>query len=159
MGMDVIGRKPKTEKGAYFRANVWSWRPIHALIAIADARNGGRLVPEETMRLMCSNDGAGLKSQKTCNALADALERLLARPCLITEHGLDILEEDGERVIRFPRNSSPTMCDKGGRFWSPEDVKAGKVRQEDLRSPYDTSFDHVREFVTFLRNCGGFEVC
>ena len=159
MGMDVIGSNPTTEKGSYFRANVWSWRPIHALIAIADARNGGRLVPEETMRLMCSNDGAGLKSHKTCNALADALERLLEKPCLITEHGLEILDEEGERVITFPRDSSPMMCDKEGRFWRPEDVKAGKVRQEDLRSPYQTSFDHVREFIAFLRSCGGFEVC
>jgi len=159
MGMDVIGRKPKTEKGAYFRANVWSWRPIHALIGIANLRNGNRLVSRETMMLMCSNDGAGLTDQKSCNALANALERLLARPCFITEHGLEILEEDGECVIRFPKNGSPMMCDKGGRFWRPEDVKAGKVRHEDLRSPYETSFDHMREFIVFLRGCGGFEVC
>jgi hypothetical protein len=32
MGMDVYGRNPTSEAGKYFRANVWSWRPIHALI-------------------------------------------------------------------------------------------------------------------------------
>ena len=32
MGMDVVGRNPSTEAGKYFRANVWSWRPIHNLI-------------------------------------------------------------------------------------------------------------------------------
>jgi hypothetical protein len=32
MGMDVVGRNPRTEAGEYFRANVWSWGPIHNLI-------------------------------------------------------------------------------------------------------------------------------
>ena len=32
MGMDIYGRKPTSEAGKYFRANIWSWRPIHALI-------------------------------------------------------------------------------------------------------------------------------
>jgi len=155
--MDVFGKKPMTEKGSYFRANVWSWRPIHALIAIADARNGGRLVPKETMRLMCSNDGAGLKSQKACNALADALERLLARPCLITEHGLEIAEEDGQRYIYFPVAGSPLLSDGEGRLYTPEDAKKKGIKT--LRSAYETSFDHVREFIAFLRSCGGFEVC
>jgi len=159
MGMDVIGKKPKTEQGAYFRANVWSWRPIHALIEIANLRSGDRLISRDTMLLMCSNDGAGLKSQKDCNALANALERLLEKPCLITEHGLEIVEEKGERFIAFPINGSPMMCDKEGRFWKSEDVRAGKVKREDLRSPYETGFGHMREFIVFLRNCGGFEVC
>ena len=28
MGFDVIGRKAKSEKGKYFRNNVWFWRPL-----------------------------------------------------------------------------------------------------------------------------------
>jgi hypothetical protein len=28
MGMDVFGLKPKTEKGEYFRNNVWWWHPL-----------------------------------------------------------------------------------------------------------------------------------
>ena len=28
MGMDVYGRAPRSERGQYFRANVWSWHPI-----------------------------------------------------------------------------------------------------------------------------------
>ena len=32
MGMDVYGRNPDSQAGKYFRANVWSWRPIHALV-------------------------------------------------------------------------------------------------------------------------------
>ncbi len=28
MGMDVYGKKPKTQKGEYFRNNVWYWHPL-----------------------------------------------------------------------------------------------------------------------------------
>jgi len=159
MGMDVSGCNPKTEKGAYFRASIWSWRPIHGLIEIADRLNGGRLVPEDVMIQMSFNDGAGLKSQKDCSTLANALERLLQRPCIIREHGMEVHKENGERLISFPRDGSPLLCDKTGRLYSLEYVKAGKAKVEDLRSAYQTSEEHVREFIEFLRNCGGFEVC
>lgn len=63
MGMDVYG-----ESGNYFRASVWSWRPIVA--AMADA---GFKVPEDWH----FNDGAGLRSQEECDELADLMETYL----------------------------------------------------------------------------------
>ena len=30
MGVDISGRKPKTEEGDYFCSNWWGWRPIVA---------------------------------------------------------------------------------------------------------------------------------
>ena len=32
MGFDVYGMDPQTEKGHYFRNNVWFWRPLWQLI-------------------------------------------------------------------------------------------------------------------------------
>ena len=32
MGMDLYGLDPQTEKGDYFRNNVWWWRPLWSLI-------------------------------------------------------------------------------------------------------------------------------
>ena len=32
MGMDCMGDNPSCELGEYFRANIWSWCPIHHLI-------------------------------------------------------------------------------------------------------------------------------
>lgn len=159
MGMDVYGDKPTTTKGEYFRANVWSWRPIRALIEIANVRNKGRIVDEETMALMRSNDGAGLKTQEECNALANAMEHLLSKTCFITEHGLEIVENDGERCVNFPLDPDRSMCDKAGRFYKQQDIIDGKVKEEDLESPYSVEFSHVRELITFLRSCGGFRVC
>ena len=28
MGMDVYGRRPKSERGEYFRNNIWWWHPL-----------------------------------------------------------------------------------------------------------------------------------
>jgi hypothetical protein len=36
MGMDVSGINPIVKTGEYFRANCWSWRPLHFLCMYAD---------------------------------------------------------------------------------------------------------------------------
>src|SRR4051812_45074191 len=70
MGMDVYGKKPTSEDGRYFRANVWSWRPIHQLCEIVLKRD---------FPSWAFNDGDGLETQEECNQLADGLERYLAQ--------------------------------------------------------------------------------
>jgi len=105
MGMDVYGKSPSTETGKCFRANVWSWRPLHALIA----EIGSDLFDEEMIDLMGSNDGAGLDSQEECDELADRIE--------------DWLETHKDGLV---------------------------IEDKD---------EHVKEFVEFLRGCGGFQVC
>lgn len=70
MGMDVYGKNPSSPEGEYFRANIWSWRPIHQLCELVLKRQ----LPEWSF-----NDGKGFKSQKECNKLADALERYLRK--------------------------------------------------------------------------------
>ena len=68
MGMDVYGRKPVAEAGKYFRANIWSWQPIHALCETVLARK---------LLSWAFNDGDGFKSQQECDDLADRLEKYL----------------------------------------------------------------------------------
>tara|TARA_R100000008_G_C3486443_1_gene116472 strand:+ start:227 stop:595 length:369 start_codon:yes stop_codon:yes gene_type:complete len=34
MGFDIVGKKAKSEKGEYFRNNVWFWRPLWQYICI-----------------------------------------------------------------------------------------------------------------------------
>lgn len=123
MGMDVYGLKPANEKGSYFRANVWSWRPIHALCETAL----GQSLP------WGHNDGEGFKGQEECNRLADALD--------------SYLQKNPDEKIEI---ESDMRIDAEGKF-----LKRGSIEGE---SAYSTSQEHVKEFVTFLRNCGGFEI-
>jgi len=130
MGMDVYGKSPTTETGKYFRASVWSWRPLHGLIAEV----GSDLFDEETLKSMGYNDGAGLDSQEKCDELADRIESWLE-----TNKGGITVEDSTVRVDEngcFIRNAVPTQG----------------------LSPYKIGDSHIKEFVKFLRGCGGFEV-
>ena len=70
MGMDVEGRNPTAEAGKYFRANVWAWRPIHALIHELCSD----LLDEETLEGMAYNSGAGPADHETCAEMASRFE-------------------------------------------------------------------------------------
>src|SRR5215831_8014799 len=73
MGMDVCGRHPTSKAGEYFRANIWSWPPIHALIV----QLCSDLLDEETVEKLAFNDGAGPEDQATCTEMANRFERWL----------------------------------------------------------------------------------
>jgi hypothetical protein len=132
MGMDVTGKS-----GNYFRANCWSWRPIHALIEeINQELNCGW-----DLELFGSNDGAGLQTQEDCNRLADEIEKRL---------------NAGIKKLVLHLSDSPCLVDKNtGQFVDPGEIKRG----QQVESAWSTDAEHLREFVTFLRECGGsFEI-
>lgn len=137
MGMDVWGLKPSSPAGRYFRANIWSWRPIHEL----NAKLCGDLLDEETLQKMTFNDGAGPTDPDVCKKMAERFEQWLEHH---TEgHQLDL----GLRVT------------SEGRFVPPNEVATLPAEEvQELRSPYAVEDEHLKEWVAFLRDCGGFEV-
>jgi hypothetical protein len=70
--MSVYGRAPSSPEGRYFRSNNWCWSPI--LDAIANAE----VLPEEMVREMAYNEGAGPDAEDAAK-LADAIEARLSR--------------------------------------------------------------------------------
>jgi hypothetical protein len=83
MGMDVYGRKPSSPEGKYFRANIWSWYPIHALIQGLCSD----ILDDEMMEKLGCNDGAGPQDQKICTEMAQRFEQWMEHH---TEgHGLE----------------------------------------------------------------------
>lgn len=135
MGMDVYGRKPKSEAGKYFRANIWSWRPIHRLVA----ELCGDLLDEETLVGMGYNQGSGPRSANVCRQMADRFDEWL-------EHNTEgaVIEHASMRV------------DADGRFVSDKELAANPSLE--TRSPYAVEDEDLKEWVAFLRACGGFEV-
>lgn len=151
MGMDVYG---KGNPDAYFRANCWSWRPIHALCETVIYKDNLNLNTEH----WGSNDGGGLETQKDCNKLADALEAHLKN----TE-----LAEENDRIFLCLGSWSAA----GGGFLHKEEelnetypigtVLSGAVIMKDgtiAYSTHSTSLNHIKEFISFLRTCEGFEI-
>ena len=160
MGVDISGRKPKTEAGDYFCSNWWGWRPI---LAISEAAMISSKLDYDTS-YWGSNDGKGLRTQKQCDKLADAIE------LLISNSYNEYLTEDDDRIYIC----MGSWCEAGtGQFVPSEftqslneqyeygDILYGPVVAENgtlVESSYSTSLGRLKEWITFLRNCGGFKI-
>ncbi|MFM9117588.1 MAG: hypothetical protein ACKOU6_15650 [Planctomycetota bacterium] len=134
MGMDVWGRNPSAPAGRYFRANIWSWFPDQ--LSRCTIR---RLAPESVaMTKLGFNVGAGLADAPTCQQMANRFECWLEHHT--AGHGIDL----GLRVTY------------DGRFVSDEELS--KRPDLETMSPYQVDDEHLKQWVEFLRHCGGFEV-
>lgn len=161
MGVDISGRKPTTNEGDYFRSNWWGWRPICMLCEIANNKYKLKI----NMDYWGSNDGKGLRTQKQCDKLADALETMLSNDGGYNEFMID----DSDRI----QIVMGAWCISGtGQFYSVEDdelnsqyeygtilynpivTKKGTI----VESAHSASLGHIKNFITFLRGCGGFQI-
>jgi hypothetical protein len=150
MGVDISGRKPKTEVGDYFSSNWWGWRPI---LAISEAAMISSKLDYDTS-YWGSNDGKGLRTQKQCDKLADAIE------LLISNNWNEYLTEDDDRIYIV----MGSWCEAGtGKFIGSEygDILYGPIVAENgtmVESSHGTSLGRIKQWITFLRSCGGFKI-
>ena len=152
----VYGRDPVSEAGMQFEACTWHWRTLLELILIADHRRGGCLIDDDTFVGMHYCAGTGLESQEDCDALAVELQAMISRPALITEHGLELAEDNGEPIIYIPASKLGMLMDEQGRLYSTARVKEAEIAKLKLISAYFIPVAKVREYIGFLKACNGF---
>ena len=143
MGMDVYG---VGNPDAYFRANIWSWHPIHSLIK----KFAEDLADEETIEGMASNSGYGLKTKEACIALASRLESWM-------EHNVDGLDMGSEAPNEFQDQIHGLISGIIQQFGGDKDFKLHGLGESNIPS-YKVDDDHLKEFIQFLRECDGFKV-
>jgi hypothetical protein len=151
MGMDVYGVKPKTEKGEYFRNNVWWWRPLWDFCLDNYPELAGKVENGHC------NSGHGLNATDS-KRLATLIKKDL-------ESG-KVHEYKIKREAYL--NSLPLRgcehCDSTG-IRNDEYVKGtcnackgvGQVKDWATQYPFDVN--NVIQFQEFLDNCGGFSIC
>ena len=160
MGVDISGRKPKTEEGYYFSSNWWGWRPI---LALSEAAMLNSKLDYDTS-YWGSNDGKGLRTQKQCDKLADAIE------LLISNNYNEYLTEDDDRIYIV----MGSWCEAGTGQFVPsafteslnEQYEYGDILYTPVvaangtmvESAHATSLGRLKGWITFLRNCGGFKI-
>lgn len=156
---DTLDKWQEENPGFYFRSSWWGWRPIHELCEAISRKAGLRI----NTTGWGENSGYGLKNPKKCQELADALEEH------ITNHLKDELKENTDRIY---------VC-MGS--WSTDD---GKFLHDDVEEklneqyPFGTIFfngvvledgtvaypshgsslKHIKNWINFLRECGGFQI-
>jgi len=149
MGMDVYGRNDS----GYFRANMWGWRPIHAISEMAIDKHALSLSTDG----WSYNDGHGLETKQECNILADAILDMV-KPleyeetiylCLgmwCTHDGSFLSEEETKELNeKHPQGSilNSAVVTSKGKFAEPS---------------HSTSVERLNEWVAFLRECDGFQI-
>lgn len=144
MGMDVYGKKPKNEKGKYFRNNVWWWHPLWDYIEYAFPEIASKVVYAHT------NDGDGLGA-RDAKLLALKLRNNLKNG-KVAEY-----EKEYHQAVEIGKVQHLQQKQK--------ELKQGSSVEEDSSQEYYWpeyyKFDeeNVREFAEFLENCGGFSIC
>lgn len=149
----------ESNPGYYFRANIWSWRPIHILCDLAIEIVNAPLSTEG----WGDNSGNGLKTQLECDILADALDLFL------TLNQANAKSNDDSVYICFGMwvYGNGQFVDEEKRKKLDKDHPIGTIMyngvvNEDgdlIFSAHGVRLGHVREFIKFLRYCGGFEIC
>ena len=155
MGMDVFGKAPSSEEGAYFRANVWWWRPLAAYCCFVAPGITAACTYWQT------NDGDGLEAEDSIK-LANVLDEQISNgSCAAYISGrqrhLDNLPlEICEICAGTGQRKPPPETGPGDRPCNGCDA-TGKTKSFDCHYPMD--IETVQEFATFLRHCGGFSIC
>ncbi len=155
MGMDVFGNTPRSDKGTYFRNNVWWWHPLWQYCETVAAD----IIP--TANLGHWNNGWGLDDDGA-TALAGRLE--LALQSGDTHR---YAEQYHQRLCALPYQPCPVCGATGHRAEPPAigpgpllcNACEGKGEVPDFDTHYPFDEDNVREFAEFLRLCGGFRIC
>ena len=156
MGMDVYGKDPVDDSGVYFRANDWYWHPLWGMIEDLYPDIAGK-VPNAHY-----NDGDGL-NKKDSLTLANLMKSDLESGKL--DQYVNKYEEQRSNIPKLPCH----YCNETGqRIWPQEDGSAlqkecnsckGTALMDDFDSHYPMHIDVVKEFITFVENSGGFNIC
>jgi len=152
MGMDVYGVE---NKEAYFRANIWSWAAIHDLIR----KLGSDLVDARTLVNMGSNSGAGITSPKDCVTLANRMDMWMEH----NANGSEIIPQAGDMVFSMGEAIRASIAGLMVNLKSEAEAKGEEFDESEISVvndafTYKVEDDHLKAFIAFLRECGGFEV-
>ena len=144
--------------GVYFRANCWSWRPIHAIcdVAIHIAE-----LPFDTNG-WGENSGFGLKTQQECDALAEAIDLYL----ILNNANMHDIDDTMYLCLGSWATSSGHFMPKDLEDELNEAYPRGTIlyrgvvtKDGTLAYPaHSCPLYHINNFTTFLRKCGGFEI-
>lgn len=144
--------------GVYFRANCWTWRPIHAVcdfaIHIAE-------LPFDTQG-WGYNDGAGLKTQKDCDDLANAIDLYLQLNNANMHDQDDTIylclgswaTVSGRFITKDVEDELNEAYPPGTILYNGVVTKGGTL----AFSSHSCPLYYIQNFTTFLRKCGGFEI-
>lgn len=154
---DICSEWEKENPGDYFRSNWWGWRPIVMLCEYADNEYELNI----DFSNWGSNDGAGLDNQEDCNKLADALDEIINVSTEMEEPTDVIYLNLGSWTSINNTFLDTKIQNKLNEEYKIGEVLYGSVILDDgsvVHPAHSAPLWHVKNFIAFLRECGGFEI-
>jgi hypothetical protein len=137
MGFDLIGLKPKSKKGEYFRNNVWWWPRLWKFVCEV-ARD---VLTEEDQYKGTLNEGHTISEEKAA-MIAQRLEASLANKKsyeAFIQQSAAIRHQIAEAVMQTLKGNYD-----------------GKIEPEETQYPFE--WENVQEFAGFCKDSGGFQI-
>ena len=152
--------------GVYFRNNCWWWRPLANFII----EKCDWLTQEQKERL---HDNSGFEfSQDEALTIADTLQKQVDDGTANAREEVNRREmkvaEEWNKGLQKQQDALGEEAKKetGNKNIVPRDYPAhiykrwdDLQKQQDWKSSYPFKEANVKEFICFLRECGGFQVC
>ena len=143
--------------GDYFRSNWWGWRPIVMLVEFANEDNELGF----DLTNWGSNDGAGLDNQEDCNKLADALEESITTQTELEDEVDTIYLNLGMWTSMEGKFLGEEINEQLNEQYPYGTILYGGVVMDDgsiAQPSHSAPLRHVKNFISFLKECGGFEI-
>lgn len=157
----------QTNKGYYFRNNVWWWRPLaDYILQITDNmfsddekaewhNNGGFKVSKEQALII-----ADLLEESVESGVAKGVEEKYTKEMKKAEETNKLIQEKLDELKKI-------VIDKTGKkdivpinYPEPFNSQWNDInKMTDWKAHYPFKEDNVKEFIIFCRESGGFEIC
>ena len=143
------------QPGAYFRANVWSWRPIHDLMQ----KLCSDFLDEEVLEHMGYNDGAGPEDQETCDKIAARFSQWMEHNVNGHEINLGMHVDEKGQFVELTSSEDSFEGEAERQLVEAAQQALGANGKSVVRSAHTVDDESLKEWIEFLRHCGGFMVC
>lgn len=150
MGFDVYGLRAKSEKGEYFRNNIWWWRPLATYVLTRVT------IPEHDEQQWQMNGGYEV-SGSSALLIAEKLDELIAKGETATyAKEYANWQADLPLVLCYICKGAGKRLDAVVEAQCNACQGKGKVKNWATNYPFD--IENVEEFAKFCRESGGFEI-
>jgi len=169
--MDVFGKNPANEVGAYFRRSVWGWRPLwefcvdnyNDLVAnVSGHYNDGDGLDETGAKELAKRIKDDLATGKASEYIEQRNAYLASLPlenCDLCA-GTGIRSDEVGVQNQMPEHKlSPEQAIMLGRETGWCNGCNGEGKKESWDTNYSLELDDLKEFAEFLENSGGFSIC
>jgi len=152
--------------GIYFRNNVWWWRPL------ADLVEKLCFFLSDKQKKHLHDNGGHQYDEATAHKIADTLEAFVKSPVakrteIAHKKQMKKAETHNKKVqVKLDALKMDAIARTGKKNIAPVDYPKDLhdkwesiYRERDHTDSYPFALKNVKEFIQFLRQCGGFSVC